>query len=136
MRTRGASLEESLQRFIHVAELADPALNGVTALQILTCLNKAKDAFLTLIDAFVDAETNALQESFEMYVSMRWQGMLREILLTTWAVTHWHNPYPTRLQQLSFAMFTGKSRQQVSDWFTNWRARLWSRRSDCDGLQN
>lgn len=33
--------------------------------------------------------------------------------MSTWAMAHWHNPYPSRLQQNTMAAFTGKSRQQV-----------------------
>ncbi|KXZ41783.1 GSP1 protein [Gonium pectorale] len=42
-----------------------------------------------------------------------------------WALANIVDPRPPRPIKLSLAAYTGKTSKQVTDWFTNWRARHW-----------
>ncbi|GIL69923.1 hypothetical protein Vretifemale_768 [Volvox reticuliferus] len=42
-----------------------------------------------------------------------------------WALSNIMNPRPPRSVKALLASYTGRSKKQVADWFTNWRARHW-----------
>lgn len=126
-------LDDSLQAFVGLTELS----GGANAGPLLEHLQELKGTFKTLActhfkSSYGHLDSNVFHEILAKTIVMKWQGILRVITLSTWALAHWHKPYPNRAQQTLMAAFTGRSRQQVSDWFTNWRARLWKvDRSKC-----
>ncbi|KAG1674155.1 hypothetical protein FOA52_015786 [Chlamydomonas sp. UWO 241] len=55
----------------------------------------------------------------------RFEERLQTSALQLWAALNLLNPKPTRAQKEAIGAYTGKSAKQVTDWFTNFRARRW-----------
>jgi hypothetical protein len=58
-------------------------------------------------------------------IVQRFQQQLRGGACVMWATMHLLYPHPTRQAKESLALYSGLTVTQVTDWFTNWRARAW-----------
>ncbi len=61
------------------------------------------------------------------WIEQRFQRQLATCACQLWALMNLVQPRPTRAVKEGLASYTGRSVKQVTDWFTNWRARHWKK---------
>ncbi|KAJ9530948.1 hypothetical protein QJQ45_028744, partial [Haematococcus lacustris] len=57
----------------------------------------------------------------------RFDRQLQASACQLWALMHILQPHPSREVKEGLAQYTGRNVKQITDWFTNWRARHWKK---------
>ncbi len=60
-------------------------------------------------------------------LAARFEEQLKASACQLWAMMNVLKPHPSREIKESLARYTGRQVKQVTDWFTNWRARQWKK---------
>lgn len=69
----------------------------------------------------------ALSLETDQWLLERFRRQLSTCACQLWALMNLVDPHPSRQVKDGLATYTGKSLKQISDWFTNWRARHWKK---------